>query len=1137
MKHTYSKVAMYLFATVGFSLASMAQEGPFLIADINQTRVGSSPEKGAMLGTNAYVFSADNESQGREVWITDGTAVGTKVLKDIVPGQNSSNPRNFTSGNGVVYFTANNSAGNTGDELWRTDGTEAGTFMVKDIIPGSSSSRPTSLRFINGTLYFLASDNVNTEQLWKSDGTNQGTVRVLPNVVVNNIREMVQLGNLLYFFGTPASSSSSRILYSTNGTEAGTIQVRTLANVNNPYFLTPLGNKLVFVCTTDSVGTELWVSDGTTAGTNLLKDIYTGTGNSNPGLSDKAVSGNTLFFSATDSLHNRELWKTDGTTAGTVLVKDINTGAEQESGPSNFAAFGNGVVFRADDGASGDELWKSDGTAAGTILVKDIVPGNEGSDPEDYFVFGNNIYFMAYSDELGYELYRTNGTTEGTILVKDISPGEGYSNVEYFAILNNQLLLSATDNDDSDNDLFTSDGTASGTELLKSGNGSQDGGVSGITELNGEVYFVAQSPSGDNRLYKTNGNSGNATPVHPMARKFTSRPVVFQNQLFFFSDMVDTLGSELYKYNPATNAVSLVAEFLPGTDGAYPETDPVVFNNELYLSLNRTDLGTELWKTDGNSIILVKDVYPGDNSSFPSNFSVIGNHLYFNAVDSALGSELWRTDGTLTEFVADIATGNASSYPSRMQAFGNAIYLIGFDGSNGNNMYKVANGVATQVEVGPNIGTTYTNEFVIFGDAIYFNAYTNALGNQIYKLKNDTVTFFGSFQSPTSQGGFSFPVVVDNQLYFTANAPTVNQFVSNEVWRTNGTTVTKVSKFGDAGINANPSWLTKIGCNVMFTATTPSTGLEWHITPKGQDTAMLVADVVPGSAGHSISQEQAIGGSMYYVGYDPEHGKELWKYTPNIAKSVATATICFGDTFLFNGLPRTESGTYSKRFVTAQGCDSLETLVLTVRPQLINRIPVSLCYGTSVTIGNQVYDSAGVFTFNLFTAQGCDSTLIIEVSTKPQINLVANTATTITASTDSATYQWINCADNTPAIGNSTQQTYEPTVSGSYAVIVSKNNCVDTSACVAIDLVGIEELAPRIVANAYPNPNRGTFTLTTNNEATFNVLNQLGQLVQTVTLNADNNYRTEIRNLQSGVYMLVNATNGYTQSLKIVVAQ
>ena len=93
-----------------------------------------------------------------------------------------------------------------------------------------------------------------------------------------------------------------------------------------PAFFVPVGSNVFYFKANDGIhGTELWHSDGTSAGTTLVADIAASSANADPG-SLVNVNG-TLFFSATDSVHGRELWKSDGTAGGTGLVADINPGS------------------------------------------------------------------------------------------------------------------------------------------------------------------------------------------------------------------------------------------------------------------------------------------------------------------------------------------------------------------------------------------------------------------------------------------------------------------------------------------------------------------------------------------------------------------------------------------------------------------------------------------------------------------------------------------------------------------------------------------------------------------------------------------------------------------------------------------
>lgn len=127
----------------------------------------------------------------------------------------------------------------------------------------------------------------------------------------------------------------------------------------------------------------------------MVKDINTGSDwGACQGCANLMVIGNMMYFTAETNANGRELWRTDGTEAGTVMVKDINSGSDHGYVHTGRpVAIGNTLYFSADDGTNGEELWESDGTEAGTVLVKDIRNGSYGGNPRHLTVIGNTLYF------------------------------------------------------------------------------------------------------------------------------------------------------------------------------------------------------------------------------------------------------------------------------------------------------------------------------------------------------------------------------------------------------------------------------------------------------------------------------------------------------------------------------------------------------------------------------------------------------------------------------------------------------------------------------------------------------------------------------------------------------------------------
>ena len=456
-----------------------------LVKDISPINSGSSSQNLTVMDNRLH-FSAYDSENGTELWVSDGTSEGTQLVKDIYPGRdssgyvNSSAPKNFTVLDNRLYFSAYNSE--NGGELWVSDGTSEGTQLVKDIYPGNNnsayvnSSSPNDLTVLDERLYFSAFDGVNGGELWVSDGTSEGTQLVKdinPGNIGSLLKNFTVLDNRLYFSAFDGVNGGE--LWVSDGTSEGTQLVKDInpgSKNSLPENLTVFDNRLYFSAFDAENGKELWVSDGTSEGTQLVKDINPNSGNyiySNSSLpKNLTVFDDRLYFTAFDADNGKELWVSDGTSEGTQLVKDINPSSDYFGpgfAPDELTVFDDLLYFTASDGVNGGELWVSDGTSEGTQLVKDIYPGKNSygiansSAPKNLTVFDDELYFTASDGVNGNELWVSDGTSEGTQLVKDLNPGRD-SSFPYGSYLNELIVF--------DDELyFVADDGVNGAELFK----------------------------------------------------------------------------------------------------------------------------------------------------------------------------------------------------------------------------------------------------------------------------------------------------------------------------------------------------------------------------------------------------------------------------------------------------------------------------------------------------------------------------------------------------------------------------------------------------------------------------------------------------------------------------------------------
>jgi ELWxxDGT repeat protein len=284
---------------------------------------------------NRLYFNANDGVNGGELWRTDGTTAGTVIVTNIASGATWGEVNQITIFNNKMYFSGND--GVNGKELWMSDGTAAGTSMVKNIASGSTGSTPDYITVVNNRLYFNANDGVNGVELWSSDGTSVGTNMVKDISSGSTSSEPTYLtgfNNKVYFWAFEAATGVE--VWSSDGTSAGTLILKDIRPGPNPArytsdltVFTVCNNRLYFSVTDGTNGMELWRTDGTTAGTVMVHDIASGASGSFPGTLNNffAVLNDKLYFPASTGATGVELFVSDGTSGGTTIVKDIVSGA------------------------------------------------------------------------------------------------------------------------------------------------------------------------------------------------------------------------------------------------------------------------------------------------------------------------------------------------------------------------------------------------------------------------------------------------------------------------------------------------------------------------------------------------------------------------------------------------------------------------------------------------------------------------------------------------------------------------------------------------------------------------------------------------------------------------------------------
>jgi ELWxxDGT repeat protein len=308
-------------------------------------------------GGRLLFTTVDTNVGGCPIWVSDGTAVGTREILPPLPGLRC--PTAIVPFGSRFLFIARLGAGQSPTpQVFLSDGTPAGTRRISAVQEPRDPFYDDQPVQAGGTVFFRLYNPDRFPELWRTDGTAEGTWRVSP---LPGVDDLYAFRGSLYF--TADLDPDGRGLFRMslpNGTPVLLAVVNPTASYSSfgysPAQLTPVGNRLLFAAR-DEKGVEPWVTDGTPAGTHRLADLQTGPDGSYP---DGFVSaGDRAFFTADDGSHGRELWESDGTPEGTRMLIDLDPGGYSGL-PFSYAGLtlSNGYLFfAADDGNTGLEPW------------------------------------------------------------------------------------------------------------------------------------------------------------------------------------------------------------------------------------------------------------------------------------------------------------------------------------------------------------------------------------------------------------------------------------------------------------------------------------------------------------------------------------------------------------------------------------------------------------------------------------------------------------------------------------------------------------------------------------------------------------------------------------------------------------
>lgn len=674
---------------------------------------------------------------------------------------------------------------------------------------------------------------------------------------------------------------------------------------------------------TEATGQELWRTDGTEAGTWLVREIITGERDGDP--NEFIPMEDQLFFTARDSSDVTQLWRSDGTPEGTLpLTNSIYSVGEP-------VPVDGGVAFIVGDRAN-VRLWFSDGTISGTRPISEPFPGTVAR-RSNMIRHGDSVVFSLTSDSKEVTLWKSDLTASGTVAVKSIRPDRPPSNLAPVTAALDRVFFHAFGNSGESIELWVSDGTDEGTLPLAVGGFAFDNFVA----LADRLLFPCVGEFGV-ELCATDGTkdgTGLVKDIFPgrsgSRLEFAPHGIVEPYALFHATDAGH--GTELWRTDGTAVGTTLVKDISPGETDTSFRFGPVL-GGELLFAANDKMRGLELWKSDAteSGTTLVADIFEGESGSDVSFLGVVGTKAAFAARDASHGTELWCTDGTTagTYLVRDLRNGNDSSGPSNGAIHQGSLYFQA-DGGAGRELWvsdctpsgtkEVANLAADfrgpqprgfvgadswlvfSAQQAPSyeslwktdgteVGTLplglWADSLATLGDVVIARSSMRDYGAELWKydLNSDEMGLVRDIAPRGASSNPSFLKRSGDLVYFGASDSTLG----TEPWRTDGSDAGTVllKDIAPARGSSQPmafAW-TGTGAKTLFISA--SLGELWITEGTPSTTQRVVGqDVVRPSTG----EFERSGNRLFFVGSTAASGPELWRTDGTAAGTVLVADL------------------------------------------------------------------------------------------------------------------------------------------------------------------------------------------------------------------------------------------------------